>query len=594
MTESFKSHLITIILLMVFSIQDISSQNIISEMDHDARHAYDRLLIINGNQLPLFHTSIFPYLRADLVALGLSIDHGNVTRSDAHQIQNIMDQNNEFIDPDLREREMIKTYADSTNTFYYVRDTTQAFYYRKSRKPLLKIFYRTPAFFYEVNEPDFYLRVNPLIRFGVGKETNEDVTTFLNQRGLSVRGGIGKNVYFYTSLYDSQVRYPHYINEYTDQYGVVPGAGFYKDYQSAFLKITEGRDFLIANAYAGIDFGKYIGLQLGHHQHFIGDGIRSLFLSDFSTPFFSLKFNTRIWKFHYQNIFAELAADNFQSVQGINTPVPKKYMAAHYLSFKPNRNLTLGLFETVIFNRDDHRFELQYLNPVILYRTVEGSIGSPDNVMLGLNARWDMKKSLSFYGQFILDDILIREVLKGNTDWWGNKFGHQLGVKYINAAGIDDLDMQVEWNQVRPYTYSHYNENANYSHYKQALAHPLGANFNEWILSGTYHVSPRLGLRSSVYLITKGEDLQDSISFGGDIIKPNILRPDDYGHSIGQGLKTNIAFWTSSVTYEISTGLFVDLQYLYRVKTSPADTRVVTQHVQLGARLNMARREDVF
>ena len=369
----------------------------------------------------------------------------------------------------------------------------------------------------------------------------------------------------------------------------------YKPYESAFLKITQGRDFLLAQAYVGVNLGKYFGFQLGHNQHFIGDGIRSLFLSDFSTPFFSLKLNTRIWKFHYQNIFAELAADDFSSVNGSSEPIPKKYLAAHYLSFKPRENISIGLFEAVVFNREGHRFELQYLNPIILYRTVEGSLGSPDNVLLGVNGRWDIRKRFSLYGQFIIDDLLVREILNGRMDWWGNKFGHQLGAQYINVAGIDHLDLQVEWNQVRPYTYSHYDENANYSHYKQALAHPIGSNFNEYIFSLRYGLSKKFSLASAVYIINKGEDGADSLSFGGDIIRPNTLRPGDYGHSIGQGIGTDLFIWNSSVTYHLSPGLNIDLQYLLRKKESEEPAKNLTTNlIQFGVRLNMARRDEIF
>lgn len=565
-----------------------------SEMDHNSRAIYDRMIILtNGGPLEM-HSSIFPYWRSDLVSLADTVSGMILSDTDAHMLQTIWDQNNEFVIPSDHNGRIIE-YVDSTKTFYYVKDSTTANRYRHSRRPLWNSIYKTPAHFFEVNQNDFYLRVNPLLRIAVGKETVEDVTTFINQRGVSIRGGIGHDVYFQTSLYDSQIRYPAYVNQFTNSKGVVPGAGSFKNYESALFKFTKGRDFLIATAYVGVDLGKYFGLQLGHNQHFIGDGMRSLFLSDFSTPFFSLKINTRIWKFHYQNIFAELAADNFLAGGGVDAIVPKKYMAAHYLSFKLRKNITLGLFESVVFDRAGHQFELQYLNPVILYRTVEGSLGSPDNVMLGLNGRWNIKRSFSLYGQFVLDDILIREILNGNVGWWGNKFGYQLGGKYINVAGIENFDVQLEWNQVRPYTYSHYNATANYSHYKQALAHPLGANFNEWIGSVSYNISKRLGLQSTVYLINSGENSADSLSYGGDILLPNTQRPADFGHTIGQGVSTNILFWTSTLQYEVSPGLFLDLQYMRRNKKSTlAERDLLTQHFQFGIRLNTARREEVF
>ncbi len=569
------------------------AQNILSEMDHDARYRYDRMIVLSGGGPSSLHSSVFPYWRSDLVDLANMFAKGDMTAIDAHYIQTIWDQNNEFVDKENAQPEAIQ-YSDSSQTFYSVVDTTAFRRYRTSKRPLLKTFYRTPAHFYEVDVKDFYLRVNPIISVGLGREAEESVTTFINQRGISLRGGIGKSVFFHTSIYDSQVRYPDYVNQFTDQYGVVPGASLYKTYESSLFDVTKGRDFLLATAYVGVNLGKYIGLQLGHNQHFIGDGIRSLFLSDFSPPFFSLRFNTRIWKFHYQNIFAEMAADDFTAANAPGVTVPKKYMAAHYLSFRVSDKLTLGLFETVIFDRPGHQFELQYLNPIILYRTVEGSIGSPDNVMIGLSSRFDINRSISAYGQFILDDIIFREIFKGHMDWWGNKFGYQLGMKYYNAFGMKHLDTQIEWNQVRPYTYSHYNENGNYSHFKQALAHPLGANFNEVILSARYQVSPKLGLQSKIYLVGKGEDGVDSTSFGGDILVPNTLRPDDYGHELGQGLHQDLLYWTSSIQYEISSGLSASLQYVYRNKTGGVLAGEKTKLLQVSVRLNMAGREDVF
>ncbi len=73
--------------------------------------------------------------------------------------------------------------------------------------------------------------------------------------------------------------------------------------------------------------------------------------------------------FHYQSIFAELAVNSGRQDSGDDL-IPKKYMAAHFLDFKINKNVSIGLFESVVFSRNN-QFELQYLNPIILYRTVE-------------------------------------------------------------------------------------------------------------------------------------------------------------------------------------------------------------------------------
>src|SRR5689334_7507026 len=60
----------------------------------------------------------------------------------------------------------------------------------KTRKPFLKTFYKSPAAFYEVDIPDFYLNVNPVFQYYLGKEKDNDEHIFLNTRGVSLRGRI--------------------------------------------------------------------------------------------------------------------------------------------------------------------------------------------------------------------------------------------------------------------------------------------------------------------------------------------------------------------------------------------------------------------
>ena len=141
-------------------------------------------------------------------------------------------------------------------------------------------------------------------------------------------------------------------------------------------------------------------------------------------------------------------------------------------------------------------FEFQYLNPLILYRVVEQKLDSPDNVMLGLDMNYKFGRRTLAYGQLLIDELKISELFK-NNGWWGNKIGYQLGIKHYDLFNIKRLNLQFEYNSVRPYTYSHRAAEgldysiASYSHYNQELAHPLGANFRELILLGSYRFSPK-------------------------------------------------------------------------------------------------------
>lgn len=561
---------------LVCLVVTLQAQTSITELDSDTRRLYDRMSVLSGSQFSQIHSALLPLRRVDAVTLADSFLNKNYGDKRAEFLANqIYDLNNEFV-----KQPLISSYHDPR--------------YHVSKRPLFKTFYKTPAHFFEVDVPDFYLRVNPVLYMGAGRELSSDQSVFINSRGISLRGGIGKSVYFQSILYDTQAGFSNYVERYISDYGILPGAALYKRYTSKLWDRTDARDYLLATGYVGVNLGKYFDVQLGHNQHFIGDGVRSLLLSDFSTPYFSLRINTRIWKLHYQNIFAELAADDFHDVNGVSQVIPKKFMAAHYLSYKISPAISVGVFESVIFDRPGHQFELQYLNPVIFYRSIEGAIGSPDNVLLGINGRVDLWKTAKVYGQVMLDDLQIRKILGGNSDNWGNKTCFQLGGAYYNAFGIKWLDLQAEWNRARPYTYSHYDATGSYSHYNQPLAHPLGANFNEFLGTCSYQISPRLLSQAKVFIIRKGED-NDSVSYGGNILVPNTQRPGDDGHSIGQGFNSDILIASLRFQYQVLSGIYLELEWIGRKQNSVLDNRnLTTNQFFLSVRYHLGKREDYY
>ena len=467
----------------------------------------------------------------------------------------------------------------------------------RSPRPLLKYLYRSPAHFYEVRVPNFYLSINPMLDVmgGVERYNNEDHLVMLNRRGLQIRGNIDEKVYFYTDIIESQASFPTYLTNWANTYSAVPGAGFYKVYDSRFTQDpNDGFDYLMSQGYIGINATKFIGSQFGHGRHFIGDGHRSLLLSDFSNNYFYLKLNTRIWKINYQNIFAELTQDHANIA---NDVFKKKYMATHYLSVNVLKNLNIGLFESVIFARDK-AFEVQYLNPLILYRTVEQMLGSPDNVIMGMNWRWDFLNRFSLYGQVLLDEFVFSKVFarKGDPEagWWANKQGIQAGLKYIDVAGLKGLDLQLEFNTVRPYTYSFRDSTANYTHYNQPLAHPMGANFREFIGIVRYQPIKGLHFRGQLNLATYGLDTLGS-NWGGNIHQPYTTYEREFGNVTAQGVKTNLLMGQFTASYMVFHNFFVDLNAIYRKQDAVLDALDNNSLIfSLGMRWNMTARMNDF
>ena len=195
-------------------------------------------------------------------------------------------------------------------------------------------------------------------------------------------------------------------------------------------------------------------------------------------------------------------------------------------------------------------FDVNYLNPITLLRPLEFSINSPDNVLLGINTKYAFKRSY-MYGQVVLDEFSISELLNDN-DWWANKIGYQVGYKIFNPFNINRLTFQTEYNYVRPYTYAHHNPQQNYAHYNQPLAHPLGANFSEFLIMLNYKWK-RVEIDAKIMYAKSGADfVGDTISYGSNVyfstgnyaneeglVGMSSGRPSDYGIEMYQGNVTN-------------------------------------------------------
>ncbi len=445
-----------------------------------------------------------------------------------------------------------------------------------------KTFYKTPSDFIQVDEKDFFLVVNPVLQFQLSKETDNDERTFLNTRGVTGRGLIAGKVGFDFYLTDNQERMPLFAQALVSKYGAVPGAGFYKPFKTSAYDYFDGRGSVYFTA------AKYLHMQFGYDKNFIGNGYRSLFLSDFANSNLFFKINTRIWKLDYQNLFVELVPQYRK--KGDDDLLPRKYMASHHLSVQATRWLNVGLFESVVFGRQDH-FDFTYLNPVIFLRLAEQQAGSPDNALVGLDIKANIAKRIQLYGQLLLDEFKLSEIRAGDG-WWGNKFGIQAGGKYIDAFSVKNLDLQGELNVVRPFTYSHSDSIANYTHYNQPLAHPLGASFAELTGIVKYQPLPKWYAQLKLIAFRQGQDTGINNS-GGNIFYPYTTRSVDYGYKIGSGIRTtgvNASLW---IGYELRENLFIDATIMYRKLEADnvSGLSPKTTLFTLGVRMNMVRRE---
>lgn len=539
-------HRILSLIVAVMVCLAASAQGTYVPLGSDAYYQIERLDIKYSRILPGLRTSDKSYHRGDVAKFAETLQLSNLRFSKVQQynLKWLADDNAEWL--------------DSLSSV--------------TRKPLGKVFYREPASFLHYSSKKkglFDIRLNPIFDLRVGLESFDKRFVFSSARGVEVRGNIKKVFSFYFNVFGNATRPLGYVaNKARDpQYPYVPGQAYWKNYESKLFKFKDGQDYFDARGYVNVNVLKYLNISFGRDKFFIGDGQRSLFLSDYSSPYLFLKFDLQFWRIRYQSILAEL---HEQYKRGSDQLLSRKYMAVHHLTVQPWHGFTFGFFEGVVLKRSNH-FELQYLNPIIFYRSVEHAIGSPDNVLLGADFKLNLINHLSIYGQLLLDEFNFKYFFKGNG-WWANKWGIQAGVKYIDIA--PNLDAQIEFNYVRPFTYTHESD-INYTNYNQPLAHPLGANFYEVILQMHYQPIPQLALNAKLIAARVGDDTLDVngnfTNLGGNILMSSGGGTDvtqQFGNKVGQGAKGTITYFQLTASYQPWHNIYVDAEVLYRNKSS--------------------------
>lgn len=394
----------------------------------------------------------------------------------------------------------------------------------------------------------------------IGKDFSNDMNTYLHVRGFQIGASIGNKFSFYTSAYEAQSKFPTYLLNYINKNKIIPsqtndnfGSGrVIKDYSLITTTIS----------YTPI---KYLNITLGQDKNFIGNGYRSMLLSDVSTNYPFLKLTGNLGNVKYMSMWAQLqdlTAPQFSYENGFR----KKWGVFHYLDWNITKRLSLGFFDSVIWNDTDslgkRGFDFSYLNPISFLRPVERQNGSPDNALIGFNGSYKLK-GITVYAQLLLDEFSAKHVLSGDG-WWANKSGVQFGLRGYDLFGMKGFRYLTEFNSARPYTYAGRSSLTNYGHYNQALAHPFGGNFKEWVTMLGYAIG-RFNFSSEIDLAKYGLD-KTGENLGKDIFKSYETRAQELNNKVAQGLSTDFTFLNFKTAYLLNPkyNLRIELETTYR------------------------------
>lgn len=418
-----------------------------------------------------------------------------------------------FINPDT----LLLSHPDTSST--------QGWLYRKLRTEHLA----------SVKTTELTLNFDILFDFRLGQERETGRTIYRNTRAGKVEGRLGNQITFFSTFYENQAGFPAYLDSFIRESWVVPGQGVKRDFRET------GFDFNWAEGGFLWKPNQKFHVELAHGKKFIGNGYRSLLLSDnaFNYPYFSAGFSNRHIKYEKS---AALMMHNIHNVNMGNYLFDRKFFSWHYLNVNLLKgDLQLSLFEGNMWANPDSTgkfdFNPAYINPV----PVLTSITNKNNSILGLNVSASLFNTFQIYGQLLFDDAFGEQ-----TSQPKNNVGYQAGFKYFDVFGLKGLFLLAEYNQVMPYTYAQANGIRSYTHYNQPLAHPLGANFRENVFQLNYQFKS-FHFTTKFNLIAYGDDSQEQ--FCGKNILHAFNNNNHKESKFLQGIETHVNVFSGELVY---------------------------------------------
>jgi hypothetical protein len=287
------------------------------------------------------------------------------------------------------------------------------------------------------------------------------------------------------------------------------------------FKINEKPDetfFDNAEGYAFLDFN-FIKFGFSRQRMKVGNGMLGTVIDPAAPPFDYIFLNFKYGFFQFDYFHGKLIAQGTSredSVTGINTTIPDKYIGYHRIGFNISKHFSFGIGEMIIYNRS---IDLSYLNPLNFYKSTEHFNWDRDNSMLFVDFTNNSIKGLKLYSTVLIDDIDFGKIGK---KWFGNQPLYNIGFVSDNLYKYIPLSISFQFIHVENYVYSHRLINNNYTSFGLNLAGDLVPNSNNIFLRLDYRFNNRLSAAIDYNYTKHGANIKDSLgnvikNVGGDI-----------------------------------------------------------------------------
>lgn len=417
--------------------------------------------------------------------------------------------------------------------------------------------------------------------YQLADENGELQTITRMSNGLTFRGNLGPRFGFYFDLTDNHIVDDRFKNGRTIP-EVLEESGW------PFVTRGDNGSYDMDQNLAGLTYSsEHFFFLFGRDYNSWGVGHDGNLLLSANAPLYDqVKFVIRYWRFKYTHITAALNyVDQRYRVTMKEQPFTQVYWAGNRLEFYAGRGWRLGLSEAVIYG--DRPLQIGYLTPVSFYKSLEHYYGDRDNGIISLDASWRIRSGIKIYGEWLIDDMTSRKL---GSDFFGNKFGWQAGLQWVNWLGLRDLDLLAEYTRIKPYVYSQsYRDYNKYKHYDTILGHYIGPNSDDITIRLKKYFSRRLQVEAGFERYRHGSNT-DSLNHGGDPDLAFRFGKDNRDAPFLQGLRNTQTAWSVEVTYEWVRGL--ESRFLFsRFKW---DNRNWENMVAVRVGFNFGQRQENF
>ncbi|HVS94418.1 MAG TPA: hypothetical protein VHE59_20410 [Mucilaginibacter sp.] len=382
--------------------------------------------------------------------------------------------------------------------------------------------------------------------------------------GAQIGGTVGSKFFYYGSFYYTDAQFPDYVTGFINNTGHIPGQGMDQSPGGS------ARDWYYSSFLLSYTPIKYINLTLGKDKTFIGDGYRSMLLSDFASNYPFLRATATVGNVRYMAMYAYMTNPTDPTMP--YGPSQHKWGYFQYFDWNVSKRISLGFFQNVMeatvgSTGQKQGFNPSLASPFVLLVPLDNINDNPGKNIIGFTGKYKILDKTIIYGQFALNEFQAKNFFAGNGSVT-NKSGYQLGLRGADLFGVKGLNYLGEFNTARPYTYASFNQSSNFSQDMQSLADPFAANFREFVGILNYSIG-RFDLQGQLNYAYYGLDM-NGLDYGQNIFEPYTSAPNQYGNYVGQGLRTDFYYAEGRIAYILNRkyNLRLELGGIYRDETN--------------------------